>query len=185
MVRLIALTGGMANAETRQVVTQYFFTVPADMLEIPLRIEASRMRDLLASEALWSKERGLVYHVDAGLDAGTTRTVFRVGYGTDPDKVEAAGRLIAEDLRAMGTTPVGEPELTQAKILLLRQMPLAESSLASIAAGLLARSERGLPLDEPTWAAPRIRKITAGEVQAAFARWIRPEAFMQVNLGPA
>src|SRR5215469_11422321 len=55
---LIAAMGGHFNATTQQTVTQYFFTVPSSDLDIALQIEASRMRGLINSEALWEKERG-------------------------------------------------------------------------------------------------------------------------------
>ena len=57
---LIASMGGDFNADTQQTVTQYFFTVPAELLDVALRIEALRMRDVLDSEALWEKERGAI-----------------------------------------------------------------------------------------------------------------------------
>jgi zinc protease len=57
---LIAAMGGSFNAATQQVVTQYFFTVPATDLETALHIEAIRMRDLLATDALWKQERGAI-----------------------------------------------------------------------------------------------------------------------------
>ncbi|HEX4349097.1 MAG TPA: insulinase family protein, partial [Verrucomicrobiae bacterium] len=55
-----AAMGGNDNADTQQAVTQYFFTTTAENLEAPLRIEAGRMRDLLADEKLWTKERGAI-----------------------------------------------------------------------------------------------------------------------------
>ena len=58
MSSLIAAMGGSFNAATQQVATQYFFTVPATDLETALHIEAIRMRDVLASDALWKQERG-------------------------------------------------------------------------------------------------------------------------------
>ncbi len=57
---IIALTGGMFNADTQQTVTQYFLTVPAEDLEVALRIEAIRMTDVLDSESLWEQERGAI-----------------------------------------------------------------------------------------------------------------------------
>ena len=57
---LIAAMGGSFNAATQQVVTQYFFTVPATDLETALHIEAIRMRDVLATDALWKQERGAI-----------------------------------------------------------------------------------------------------------------------------
>src|SRR5215813_3211352 len=60
MSTLIAAMGGSFNAATQQVVTQYFFTVPATDLETALHIEAIRMRDVLATDALWNQERGAI-----------------------------------------------------------------------------------------------------------------------------
>ncbi len=57
---LIAAMGGNFNANTQQVVTQYFFTVPATDLETALNIEAVRMRDVLATDDLWRQERGAI-----------------------------------------------------------------------------------------------------------------------------
>ena len=68
--------------------------------------------------------------------------------------------------------------------LLLRQMTLSESSTVSIAGRLLGLSLEGLPLDEPMRAAQKYVEITARDVQAAFAKWIRPSDFVQVSLGP-
>ena len=55
---IIAAMGGMFDADTQQIVTQYFFVVPAEDLDVALHIEAIRMRGVLDSEKLWAKERG-------------------------------------------------------------------------------------------------------------------------------
>src|ERR1039457_3793053 len=60
LAAISAAMGGDDNADTQQAVTQYFFTTPAENLEVALRIEATRMRDLLADEKLWEKERGAI-----------------------------------------------------------------------------------------------------------------------------
>src|SRR6266550_2958589 len=60
LASLIAAMGGNFNANTQQIVTQYFFTVPTGDLETALRIEAVRMRDVLATDALWRQERGAI-----------------------------------------------------------------------------------------------------------------------------
>jgi zinc protease len=128
---------------------------------------------------------GLAYSVESELQAERTRSVFEVTYACDPSNVEQARGLVERNLREMQTEPISAAELQQARALLLRQIPLSESSLERIAHGFLERSLLGLPLDEPRVAARHYLEITAPEVQAAFARLVRPSGFAQVTLGPA
>src|ERR1035441_10151302 len=60
LAAISAAMGGDDNADTQQAVTQYFFTTPSENLDVALRVEATRMRDLLADEKLWDKERGAI-----------------------------------------------------------------------------------------------------------------------------
>jgi zinc protease len=55
-----SLMGGRFNADTRQNVTQYLFTVPAEDLDVALHIEASRMAGVDDREAAWKLERGAI-----------------------------------------------------------------------------------------------------------------------------
>jgi len=55
-----SLMGGNFNADTRQTVTQYLYTVPADDLDVALHIEALRMRDVDDNQKDWDKERGAI-----------------------------------------------------------------------------------------------------------------------------
>jgi zinc protease len=131
------------------------------------------------------QDTGYVYNVDDDLAAERTRSVYTVRYGCDPVNVSKARDLIVRDLRSMQTDNVTPQELRQAKALLLRQMPLRESSEESVAGGLLARAQIGLSLDEPARAAQRYFSLTADDIRAAFAKWIRPDGFVQVIRGPA
>lgn len=127
---------------------------------------------------------GLVYFVSSAFHLDKTRGVYTVSYACDPPNVSKARAIILRDLTAMRTTPVTGHELQQAQALLLREIPLSESSADSIAQGLLSRAVIGLPLDEPTRAAQRYIELTAKDVQAAFAQWVRPHALVQVTQGP-
>jgi zinc protease len=108
-----------------------------------------------------------------------------VTYGCDPDKVSKARSLVERDLKQMSTEAVSETELHQAKALLLRSIPLGESSEEAVAGGMLARAEIGLPLDEPTRAAKKYVALDAAAVKAAFAKHIRTDNLVQVVRGPA
>ncbi len=130
------------------------------------------------------QKAGYVYNVDNALHATETRATYSVTYGCDPANVSKARLLIDREIAAMRTTNVSAAELQQAKALLLRQMTLSESSEEAVARGFVARALMGLPLNEPIRAAQRYYALTADQVRAAFAKWIHPEAFVQVVRGP-
>ena len=127
---------------------------------------------------------GLVYYVASSFNIGKTRGTYSVRYGCDPENVSKARAVVVRDLKDMQNTPVGSDQLVQAKALLLRQIPLSEASLTSIADGLISRATIGLPLDEPSIAAHHYVALDAPEVQAAFAKWLRPDDLVQVVQGP-
>ena len=129
--------------------------------------------------------KGYVYNVDVHLNAQKTRTIYTVSYACDPKNVSKARDLIQRDLISMQKENVTPAELQQAKALLLRQIPLTESSEDGVAGGLLGRAQIGLPLDEPLRAAKQYFSMTADQVRAAFAKWIRPDGFVQIIRGPA
>src|ERR1700727_378452 len=55
-----SVMGGNFNANTRESLTQYLFTVPAEDLDVALHIEAARMQDVLDRQADWDVERGAI-----------------------------------------------------------------------------------------------------------------------------
>ena len=75
-------------------------------------------------------------------------------------------------------------ELNLAKAMLLREIPLGEASVSSIARGFIHRTVLDLPLDEPTLAAQRYMSLTARQVQDAFSKWVRARDWVQVVEGP-
>ena len=52
--------GGNFNANTRESLTQYLYTVPSEDIDLALNIEASRMRDVSDRQEDWDKERGAI-----------------------------------------------------------------------------------------------------------------------------
>ncbi len=55
LANISAAIGGDFNADTQQMLTQYFFTAPAEDLDIALHVEAVRMKGILSTEELWGK----------------------------------------------------------------------------------------------------------------------------------
>src|SRR4029077_14093562 len=88
--------------------------------------------------------------------------------GCDPRNVSRVRSIVERDLEEMRTSAVPEDTLRLAKVLLLQQIPLSESSVRSIAEVLISRATNGLPLNEPLVAANMYAKLTPQQVQAAF-----------------
>ena len=127
---------------------------------------------------------GLVYYVSSSFDISKTRSTYQVKYGCDPPNVSKARAIVEHDLKVMQDSLVTPHELEQAKAMLLREIPLSESSLSSIASGLLSRSINDLPLDEPIIAAKKYLMLSADDVKAAYAKWLHPADFVEVTQGP-
>ncbi|HEY9165560.1 MAG TPA: pitrilysin family protein [Candidatus Kryptonia bacterium] len=130
------------------------------------------------------ENEGLVYYVGSSFDVSKTRGMYEASYACDPDKVTLARTIIIRDLKQMQDEEVTHDELKQAKALLMREIPLSESSVNSIAGGLLSRAAHDLPLDEPIRAAHIYLKLTAKDVKDAFAKWLRPDDLVEVTEGP-
>ena len=130
------------------------------------------------------EETGLVYYVTSTFDLGVTRSLYAVTFGCDPGNVERARGIVARDLTRMQTAPVSAGELRRAKALLLREIPLSQSSVDRIANKLIELSTHFLPLDEPTVAARRYVDLTAEQVKSAYIKWLRPGDLVQVIEGP-
>jgi zinc protease len=127
---------------------------------------------------------GLVYFVSSSFGIGKTRSVYRVNYACDPENVLKARAVVQRDLKTMQDEPISAEELRRAKAMLLRQIPLGEASVDSIAGGLVSRATIGLPLDEPEIAAHHYVELNADQVKSAFGRWLRLDDLVQVTEGP-
>jgi zinc protease len=57
---IYAQLGGFMNADTQQNITQYYVTVPAQDLDVALRIDAACMADVEDSQKEWAEERGAI-----------------------------------------------------------------------------------------------------------------------------
>ncbi|MGA2244395.1 MAG: pitrilysin family protein [Verrucomicrobiota bacterium] len=130
------------------------------------------------------ERNGLVYFVGSSFNIGLTRGVYEVSYACDPPNVAKARAMILADLKAIRNKNVTPQELHQAKLMLLRDIPLSESSVDHIANAWLSRSELNLPLDEPVRAGKIYAALGAKDVKKAFAQWLRPDGLVQVTQGP-
>jgi zinc protease len=60
LANISAVMGGDFNANTRESLTQYLFTVPAEDVGVALHIEALRMQGVLDTKQAWDQERGAI-----------------------------------------------------------------------------------------------------------------------------
>ncbi len=104
-----AITGGSYNADTQSEVTQYFFEMPAQYLDIALHLERSRATGLLDAQKDWDQERGAITQevvrdnssAFQRLDQKMTAHVFAgTPYATDAlGTVESFKQMQAPDLK--------------------------------------------------------------------------------------
>ena len=137
---------------------------------------------------LWRDLRvktGLVYGVSSNFSLGRTRSTYSVTLGSDPDKVSKARAIVYRDIKSMQNKPITALELKRAQGMLVRRIPLFESSVNAIAGGLLYYAQHNLPLNQPTIAARNYLKVTAAEIQTAFRKTLRVGHFVEVVKGPA
>ncbi|MHB8569466.1 MAG: M16 family metallopeptidase [Metallibacterium sp.] len=137
---------------------------------------------------LWRDLRvktGLVYGVSSSFDIGRTRSTYRVTLGCDADKVRKARAIVVRDIEQMQQQPISALELKRAQGMLIRRIPLGESSVNAIGGALLYYAQHDLPLDQARIAAQQYLQVTAPEIRTAFAKYIRPQDFVEVVKGPA
>jgi zinc protease len=102
--------GGENNAFTTNDATQYIFVTPAAYLDLPLRIEASRMRGALLTENDWRLEKGAIEQEVSGDISDPEFLAFEqaegilyagTGYAMDPLGTRPSfDRTTAKTLRA-------------------------------------------------------------------------------------
>jgi zinc protease len=95
---IYAQLGGRNNADTQQNITQYFVTLPAQDLDVALRVDAACMADIEDSQEQWAEERGAIeQEVSRDLSNPTYKFITRLNEDL------FAGTPYAHD--ALGTRP--------------------------------------------------------------------------------
>ncbi len=127
---------------------------------------------------------GYVYSVSSGFDWQRTRALYAVQFGADPGNLDKANALVHDELVRMQTVPVSDAELRRVKAQTLRRLGMQDQSVSSIAANYLRLVDLNLPLNQSQIAAQRYLAVTAGDIQAAYARYLRPDGLAQIVEGP-
>ena len=153
----------------------------------PLQIANTALTGGFYSSILYHDLRevhGYAYSIQSGLRVGKTRSSFSVGYACDPQNIVPAEAAIVADLERVQTTPLSDNDLLRAKALLLGEVPIQQASFDGVSRLFLRYAGLDLPLDQYETDAQNYLSASAKQVQAAFAKWIRPNDFVRIVTGP-
>jgi len=131
------------------------------------------------------EKNGLVYSADSSFSPEKTRSTFEVNFASDPDKIEPAQRLAIADLSNLGAKTVNSDQVLRSKAMLLAEVPLRQQSFSGVASLFLGYSAFGLPLDQNLIDAGRELSLTPEQMRSVVAKWIRPNDFVRIIIGPA
>ncbi len=127
---------------------------------------------------------GLVYGIGSRFDARKNRGNFGIYFASDPDKIVAAQNLAFADLTGVMKNGVSVDDLARGKAMLVSQIPLRQQSFSGIAGQLIDYAQLDLPLDQYVIDAQREVDTTNTSVVHALNKWVRPNDFVRVILGP-
>ena len=131
------------------------------------------------------EEAGLAYSVFTTLDLLRDGGLFAVHLGVSPEKGREALRLLREELAKLVAEGAGSEEVEAAKMQIKGSVVMAQESVSSRMYHL-ARQElylgRYTPPEEQV---ERILAVTSEQVHDSLRRFVRPEGFSLVALGPA
>jgi zinc protease len=127
---------------------------------------------------------GYAYDIESRVSAERVRATFGIEYGCDPRNVLPAEAQVKAVLEQLQREPIDSDRLLRSKALLMGEVPIRESSYDGVTAELLRYATLGLPLNQNVLDAGAELSATAQSVQAALAKYIRPNAFVRVVTGP-
>jgi zinc protease len=153
----------------------------------PLQVANTALTGGFYSSILYHDLRevhGYAYSVESSLNAGKVRSSFSISYACDPKNIVPAQNAAVGDLRRLTTTPLTKNDLLRAKALLLGEVPIRQASYDGVTSMFLRYADQDLPLDQYELDAQHYLDASAADVQAAFAKWIRPDDFVRIVTGP-
>jgi zinc protease len=129
------------------------------------------------------EKRGLTYGVSSHFAPGLHAGAFTIGLQTRPDQAAEAVKVVREVLAKFVAQGPAEAELKAAKDNLIGGFPLFIDSNRKLLDNIANIAWYDLPLNYlDTWIA-QVRKVTAADVKAAFARKLQPQRMVTVIVG--
>ncbi|HEY1868794.1 MAG TPA: pitrilysin family protein [Candidatus Cybelea sp.] len=162
--------------------------VRADPAWAPLQVANAVLTGGFYSSLLYHDLRevhGYAYDVESRVGADRVRATFAVEYGCEPQDVLPAEAQVQAVLGELQRQPIDADRLLRSKALLIGEVPIRESSYDGVSGQLLRYSALDMPLDQNLVDARAELSASAASVQAAMAKYIRPDAFVRIVTGPA
>jgi zinc protease len=131
------------------------------------------------------EKRGLSYSVYSYFSPGQHAGAFTVGLQTRPDQAAQAIEVATQVVTDFVQNGPTEQELQAAKNFLIGGFALRLDSNRKLMDNLSNIAWFDLPLDYLDHWTELVDKITAGDIQQAFARNLQPDRMVTVVLGPA
>jgi zinc protease len=129
------------------------------------------------------EKRGLTYGVSSHFAPGLHAGAFTIGLQTRPDQAAEAVKVVREVLAKFVAQGPTEAELKAAKDNLIGGFPLLLDSNRKLLDNIANIAWNDLPLNYlDTWIA-QVRKVSAADVKAAFARKLQPQRMVTVIVG--
>lgn len=131
------------------------------------------------------EKRGLSYSVYSYFNPGLHAGAFTLGLQTRPDQAAQAVQVSQDVVRRFVTEGPTAAELKAAKDFMIGGFALRIDSNRKLLDNLANIAWHNLPLDYlDTWT-KQVEKVTAADIQAAFARKLQPERMVTVVVGAA
>lgn len=131
------------------------------------------------------EQMGFGYDVHSRLEPRRESALFSAGTQVRPEVAAAALEALLDQLRSLAREPVRAEELETAHNFLTGTFVIGLETPGALAGQLLSRKLNGLPDDYLETFVPRVRAVTASQVQAAAQRYFDPQSLAIVLVGDA
>ncbi len=131
------------------------------------------------------EDKGYTYGVYSRFGRPNDTSTFRVITDVSQEHAGDALREILAELKEIRTEPLAEPELDDAKGLIIGSFALAIEDLADFADRLATHALTGVPLEELDTYLQTVEAVTADEAMVAAARYIDSDLPIIVVVGDA
>jgi len=129
--------------------------------------------------------KGLAYDVSGGIGAGWDYPgAFEMSMSTKTETTAAGIEALLEEARNLTANPPTEDEVRKAKAAILNSFVFRSDSREKILGQQLTYEYYGYPLDWLTRYRQAIEKVTVEQVRAAAAKYIKPQQFAILVVGP-